>query len=90
LSGNLDEVKKLIQIKANVCAYNNLAQQYALYNDHIEIAKLLVQNGVNIHNITPCSLQNKINMKINNIDSRSTRNENNQPILNGKTNEIKQ
>jgi ankyrin repeat protein len=48
ISGNLETVKYLVALGADITAYDNCVVRWALNNDHLEIVNYLVSLGADI------------------------------------------
>ena len=47
--GNLDDTRFLIELGANIRAYNNYALRMAAQGGHLEVTRLLIEKGADIH-----------------------------------------
>jgi ankyrin repeat protein len=49
LTGNIEVVKHLVELGADIHSDDNSVLRYSVYNNHLEVVKYLVEQGADIH-----------------------------------------
>ena len=48
-SGDLDQVKLLLENGANIHSHDDAALRWTSWNGHLEVVKFLIENGADVH-----------------------------------------